>query len=256
MEEKKNNGLLVILVIIIAILVLIIGFLIGLNMNKDETKETKDNGEIQAVETEESLTSSSVVEANKLIPYTLCGAPLFPFEKKEIKLEDLSDEVKLHMIYHMYIKWSENSETTVTEDQIKKYFEDTSFLEKVKKGQYDEDAGSITYKDGKYVIKSYPTGCIGAYEGYTTQLIKATKKGDILSLTYAYYYTDYDYDKGVASLYKAKGEKAIYDNAESTPEGPKIDNKEVDYSPFDTYTFNFDTGNHNLRFVNMTYKAA
>ena len=252
--DNQSRITTIVIVIIIAILMLTIGIIIGKHSNNGSTgkgnvKETekRDNKE------ELKLTDNLVKDADSLIPVGMCGYQEFQFNGKDIVVDDLSSQTKVNMLVYHYGVVGDNKK--ITEDDAKIFFEDVSFLEDVKKGKVKEVIApfKISYKDGFYVISSYGTGCEGPYEGYSKKLIKATKIGDELELTYAYYYMDYDYDNEYIMLYKKQGSKATYNKVEMKDDEYVQDGKKLDYSVFNYYVLKFDNSDGNLRFKSMTY---
>lgn len=263
MEQKKNNNLIIVLGLIIAILMLIIGFLLGKlsdNENKKQTEQKDDSSNLKATEVIELDINKDilVIEANSIIPNGLCGFEYFPFKEKDITINDLTDEDKLEMVYRRFVNYDPEVTVSIKEWEIQKYFEDLSFLEKVKNTKVDFDAGSMTYKNDLYIINAYPTGCEGAGEGYRKKIIKATKSNDKLEITYAYYYMTYDYVNEKYQLYnKLNDQKPIYDNVDLNENLEYvIEGKKLDYTKFNNYVLTFDIKDNNLRFEKMIYNKA
>ena len=260
MEQKKNNNLILILVIIIAILILAIGFLLG-RLSNDENKKQSNQKEETSVSKVTELDINKdvlVIEANSIIPNGICGFEYFPFKEKDITINDLTDKDKLEMVYRRFVNYDPEVTVSIKEWEIKKYFEDLSFLEQVKNKKVDFDAGSMTYKNDLFIINAYPTGCEGAGEGYRRKLIKATKSNDKLEITYAYYYMTYDYEREKYQLYnKSKESNPIYDSVDLNEKLEfVIEGKELDYSKFNNYVLTFDIKDNNLRFEKMIYNKA
>lgn len=259
--EKNNNGLIITLFIIIGVLLAAVGFFLGKELaNKEDKKETKEP-EVKAVELKES--DKLVKEALELIPDEFCGGLEFPFEKGNITINDLTKSDKLNMVISALGKNSsvENEESFkeyyFTEDTIKKYFEDLSFLDDFKGGKTSSytilSPFILKYKDNRYYLSQYATGCTGfGPERGEITFKSAEKKDNTLTITVYYYYVastgdvveEGDYGYFIFNVYKDSTKKEIVQKEIK-------EDKEIDLEKYNTYTLTFDISNDNLRFTGM-----
>ncbi len=286
MEEKnstktKNNSKIIIIVLVLLILVIFgMGIFITYNNSKrnannrpTEIKEEKDNKpekeENNIIELDED--NEEVKEAKSLIPIELCGPVYFPFERKNILVDDLNNNYKFNMLaYHYYFNFKTETENIIEENELRRYFANLKFLDEIKKNGFDSsyniDTGEaknnnnyesilplkLTYKDDKYYFSGYSTGCTGpGNDGGRIKFKSAKKVNDGLELTYYYYYQKIVFkgDNYYFNIYNYKDGNIIY--GEITDE--KINDDYMNLNEFDTYTLYFDTSNDNMRFIKMVY---
>ena len=149
----------------------------------------------------------------------------------------------------------------INPEDYSRYFEDLSFLKKLEKDpdlQYTSLNTVLSYHNGKYMVEPYATGCIGAHEGYTLKFVSSSIKDDTLTLTYAYYWSEYNYEDEYEIMYKEENGKVVYDKIIADEYGEhKVSNgKDIDYDVFTQYNFIFDLSNDNLRLQKIEYKEA
>ena len=201
-------------------------------------------------------------EAQSLIPFNLCGAPEVPLEKKSLTIRDLSSDLKGKMIISSYGPLGEDDIVYLTEEEMSKYFEDLSFLRKLrdsKDNQYSLTASMLSFKNGKYVIETYATGCEGVREGKSLEYVDYSINGNTLTLRYAYYWVSFSYDEKNDMYYyeyrKDKDGKVIYDKVNAMADEPLYNGKKITYEQFDKYNFVFDISHNNIRLTNINYEA-
>ena len=261
--EKKKPIALYIIIAIVVIALICGGIFLLPNNNKEEKPHENTQPKVDSIKIEEN--DEPVIEGLSLIPRHLCGGVFFPFDKKNITVKDLSDSNKINMVLsHNYDFISTDTdddfrELALKEDEFKKYFEDTSFLNGIKEGKLDTaDAGGykildpikIEYKDNAFYLSKYATGCEGpGNAGGEIEYKTAYKTGDELKITVYYYYKDYD-------IKEEDGETeftALY-YRDSTKSKEAIDEDGyVEYTLLDTYDLYFDLSNDNFRFTKMDY---
>ena len=284
-KEFKQTRLIIVLVAIIIVLIFAIGLLVGQRLNdipnkenpnrivneddnKDKTEEKKEE-EPEEDKYETIPTNSSYLDDVPGIPRYLCGGVMFNFNKKDVYLKDLSDNDKLNLLLTAY-----ESEITVVgnpdykplildDEDIKKYFEDTSFLDDIKKNGLDSGKANnsyqvaepifIEFKNNKLYVSEYATGCEGpGNDGYDVILVNAKKNSKELIKTYKVYYKKNLFDEKTDNF-----TNEIYINKNDTK--PKYRDveydefAELDYTDFDSYTIHFDITNNNIRFEKMIY---
>ena len=282
----ENNGsnknfsqtrLIVVLVSIIVILVFVIGIFIGARLgekqppnNNTSNKEVnkKEKSKPKGTKKEEKISVSDDVSGG--IPRLSCFGTSFPFDEKDIYLDDLSDNIKLDMLIE-FLKNTEYEEIDkefkdnsvrklreFTEEDVKKWFEDTSFL-KALKNKLDIDLTDIILEDNKYYLVQTIGGCEGAApEDEVFILINSKVEGTKLIRTYRYYsmilpkdtkevtegeyaYFTYDYYKD--SNHKELIAKGLY----------KEEQLEPYYDKMNTYDVYYDISNGNMRFEKMIF---
>lgn len=276
MKEKKSNFWMGFVFGFAAVLVLGLCFYAGTLVAKHEDKkdtkteekaEKKDEkDETKAVELK--ATDKLVEEARKLVPMKMCHGYDIKLEGKSRTLDDLSTNEKLAMTAFYFgsnlsfenidpDKYTGEVHEELKVEDVEKIFEDTSFLESLKKkGSYGVGPYSVLYQKGKYYYNLIATGCIA--EEYKDDLLgfyKAVKEGNTLKVTYGYAYIDEHYDEKeddfVSYLYKAKGDK------EPLVKNPEINDEtyllEVDWSKFNQYEFVYDISDGNLRLQEINY---
>lgn len=284
-KEFKQTRLIIVLVAIIIVLIFAIGLLVGQRLNdisskenpnrivndddnKDKTEEKKEE-EPEEDKYENIPTNSSYLDDVPGIPRYLCGGVMFNFNKKDVYLKDLSDNDKLNLLLTAY-----ESEITVVgnpdykplildDEDIKKYFEDTSFLDDIKKNGLDSGKANnsyqiaepifIEFKNNKLYVSEYATGCEGpGNDGYDVILVNAKKNSKELIMTYKVYYKKNIFDEKTDNF-----TNEIYINKnDSKPKYRDVDYDEfaeLDYTDFDSYTMHFDITNNNIRFEKMIY---
>lgn len=284
-KEFKQTRLIIVLVAIIIVLIFAIGLLVGQRLNdipskenpnrivneddnKDKTEEKKEE-EPEEDKYETIPTNSSYLDDVPGIPRYLCGGVMFNFNKKDVYLKDLSDNDKLNLLLTAY-----ESEITVVgnpdykplildDEDIKKYFEDTSFLDDIKKNGLDSGKANnsyqiaepifIEFKNNKLYVSEYATGCEGpGNDGYDVILVNAKKNSKELIMTYKVYYKKNIFDEKTDNF-----TNEIYINKnDSKPKYRDVDYDEfaeLDYTDFDSYTMHFDITNNNIRFEKMIY---
>ena len=227
--------------------------------SKKEEKQTKDK------EVKLDPESKEVDEARNLIPFVMCHGYAIELNGKSRTLNDLTDKEKLAIVMSYYTdklmdQDGENGFSLVLEDKDLKYlFEDISFVDVLKKGEYSMDVRQVKLKDGKIVYTGYPTGCTAEeYKGYELSLYDAYKKGDTLKLIYAYPYEDTRFDEKkddlVTDFYVSKEDKKpLYEAPEYNDEKQDFD---VDWSKFNRYEVIIDTSDDNLRIQEFKYVEA
>lgn len=231
----------------------------------EEKAEKKDEVKIEEL----SLDDSIVEEASLLIPRNLCHGMAIKFANKDRTVKDLSDQEKL-AIAASYLSNGLNFDNIsdddytgevhkeISEEDIKKVFEDTSFLDTLKKSKdktYSLGASSIYYNKDKLYVNIIATGCIAEeYEDENAYLIEASKEGNKLYLTYAYAYLDVKFntklDNFESKWFKNKGDKEpiFVDSG---------DNEEFkDWDKLNQYKFVIDTSEGNMRLQEIQYKEA
>lgn len=272
-EKRKNNSTEMFLIIVIIALVFIIGILVGTRINdkgqvqspneKIESKKERTDSEKEKnnrPQAKEYNKKELTEEAKGLIPYELCGAPEMPLKKREIKVEEFSDDLKGKMVIStIYNTLGYPTDTVYIEPKdYTKYFDDISFLEKLEKDKdayYTLGAIILSYKNGKYAAETYATGCEGVYNGDELVYISSNITNNTLILTYASFYSSYEFEEDYFSYYTSKNGKLVYDKVkyDSDKQTYLSNGKEISYDEFDKYQFHFDLSNGNLRFVKMTY---
>ena len=286
-KELKQTRLVIILLAFIILLVFIVGVLIGERRNKntktyeqtkvvdkkeeepDNTKKPEETDNTEKPEEKEEKTENKydekelVKKAKAIIPYELCGGTPIPLNKKDLALKDLTDNLKGQMVLNTVGAIMADEVTYINPDDYAKYFEDLSFLYKLKNNtdlQYSLGAKILSYKNNKYVVEGIATGCEGAYEGADIKYIDYEVKEHELKLIYAYYWITYDYEGEFSTYYKEKNGKVIYDKVtideNSSDYRPIYKGKELSYEEFNKYEFIFDITNGNIRFEKMSYNEA
>lgn len=294
-KELKQTRLVIILLAFIILLVFIVGVLIGERRNKntktyeqtkvvdkkeeeptskseEEKKEettSKSKDEKQDDFSEVSINSSYLDDVPK-IPEFLCGGIIFPVKQKDIYLKDLTDNDKLNLLISgvsskLTVEGNDDYELFELSDKIvQKYFEDTSFLDDIKKNGFNSGDSNTKYsvaepifiesKNNKIYVGEYATGCEGpGKDRETVKLVSVKKNSQKLVMTYKYYYIKVYYDEKsddfINDVYISKKDStAKYKNI-------SWDDK-LDLSDFDSYDMYFDITNGNIRFEKMSYNEA
>ena len=286
-KEFKQTRLIIVLVAIIIVLIFAIGLLVGQRLNdipskenpnrivneddnKDKTEEKKEEEPEQKEDKYEDLPANSrYLENVPGIPRYLCGGVMFNFNKKDVYLKDLSDNDKLNLLLTAYereitvVGNTDYKPLILDDEDIKKYFEDTSFLDDIKKNGLDSGKANnsyqvaepifIEFKNNKLYVSEYATGCEGpGNDGYDVILVNAKKNSKELIKTYKLYYKKNIFDEKTDNF-----TNEIYINKNGSK--PKYRDvaydqfAELDYTDFDSYTMHFDITNNNIRFEKMIY---
>ena len=157
------------------------------------------------------------------------------------------------------VKSGEKEEFYLTEEEIKNYFEDTSFLDIIKnKGEEpftNIDPVIITYKNGKYYFTTYPTGCEGPLfdGGYIIPEETKKEKGYIIS-TVRYYYrheTEMTDDNFTYSIYKDSKKTHLI----AKGIGDDLDGFKKYIKEMSTYDIYYKIENGYGKFEKMVYNA-
>ena len=265
-NNSSGNGIIIILVVIIICLVFTIGYLLGNkhkdNLLVDEQTTTSDNkkdteDEKEPEPTKEENNSSENKQDNDpkeisylALPEELCGGVLFPFEEKNINVRDLDTSTKVNMLLTAYkdeIPYEEDvwsgkaKEFTITDDDFKKYYDDTRFLEELKQDDVMLSIispYSITYDNNKYYLTYYGTGCIGpSSNGSYAYKIDTKNTEDYIIDTYKYYYREntgelVDDKYFEYNLYKDHNKKVLIAKTSDKEAGKKY---EEQLSTYDVY---------------------
>ncbi len=260
---KKGNFILGVVVGVLIMAILGAGFYLGTKFvaKGDDKKDTETKEEAPkedpSVFKEVSLSDALVKEASMTNATNFCGGPVYTFTKEDVTVDKLSAEVKMNMAFGRYtseiVALTDTGKAfEVDEKDLEKYFKDLSFLEKYKNGKDFSFAVPAVgkYKNGKFVFTPYATGCIGAYEGYNTELSSARKNDKQLILTYNYFYQTYDYDKDELKVYKAKGDKAPEEIVKYDEETERY---KIEKDVYQKYEFVFDISEGNLQLESINY---
>ena len=292
--KPKKNGLVPLLCFVIVILIFVIGILVGMNYVKDQQKKDADTKETDKKEKKDKekepyvepviepkpevepepepekepekpkqLSEKELVEkARSFIPFEICNYPQSPLNKKTLTINEMSDDFKGAMVVHSTGHTDPEKDIYIKPEDYAKNFDDLSFLKKLEKDpelEYTSLNTHLFYKNGKYTIQSYATGCEGAHEGLTMYFVGSKIEGNKLTLTYIAYYSTYNYEGEYESMYKEeKDSKPVYEKVTVEEYGdPKMsDGKQIDYTKFDRYNFVFDISNGNLKLQKMVYEGA
>ena len=234
---------------------------------EDDTSETPTKEEINDENYMDQFTpttkhqeeyASIEEEAEALIPYTLCGEPLLDYSKKSIELKDLSDKDKIYMIINVYKKFAyvdpyDKELLVMDENDLKRYFDDLSFLKRIRnneEGSGNNDPYYLGYKDGKYYLYAYVTGCAGGEGDSGYKLIKkeTKKNGNTLTIEYYSRYDDIYYNEDEGRFHW----DVYTDETKKTALGKDIEDiNEIDKSKLIVIKFTFDLSNNKVRFVSM-----
>lgn len=291
-EKKTNNKLTIVLIVIIIALVFTLGYLIGTKKEvikennekieekaidketKEESKRKDEEAEEKDKEQEKESKEEKIPEFEDGIPYYPCSGSYFPFEEKNITINDLDNSMKIGMLItflsskkYNAIDADFNTEgykriAEVTEDDAKKYFADTSFFNKISSIKAVESGFySIKKVNGKYYLILTIGGCEGPTsdrDGAYVNLVNTRREGKYVVKTYSYYtqivnldkdpieendntyfYSDYYKD----SKHKILLAKDIY----------KKEQFEQYKNKLNTYDLYYDISNNNIRFEKMVY---
>ena len=271
-EQKKGKNPAGILVCIIFILIILLGACIFLlfqekaNNNKTnidtEEKETKKH-ETEKTQEEKfdsvSLDDTMVVKLNKLNPKNLCGQTNLELEKRNRNVNEISSIEKIRMLTSCGdLEKIDTNKATISEESIKKYFEDTSFLEKYKNGVPDgETLGYIFYDKVRYennqllFINNYGVGCEGPSQGTFLSLHSAKKNSKEMILNYTLYYREADREEKIGDNYYFIF-KYYKDKTKTEYLGEGKEYNELDSNSFSGYqfVFNIGDGNYQLKAIN------
>ena len=284
MEEKKksNKGLIITLVIVIILLILSLAACGYLLLNKTEGKGEKKTEEKEVVEElkDVDLDNLLVTEARNFEINHICAGTSLNLNKKDIKVEDLTSLEKLNVVLSanadkiVLVTGEEDKNVRISEESIKRYFKDISFLDDFKPAvdsasdAETNEAGHkgakvehnllwpvyMKYEDGAFLVEAYGTGCQGpSPEGLYLGLKSAQKNSEKLVLNYISYYSDPELDED-AQMFKYKVYKNKGDSKEvTTLEEDVRDISKLDAKDFDNYQFIFDIKDNNLRLVEIKY---
>ena len=275
-KEKKNNNvwiytLLVIIILGLAGYIFYDKFWPGLvnNTDKKEVNAEVNNDENKISGKELSFDSDLVKDAKRLVPQDICGNVDYRFDGKNRKVSELTDEEKLYMLMNylgkdISIEYDDNGDivpVVVEESVVKKYFDDISFLNIVKRKTIEHTPYIFSYENGKYKLSVMITGCEGpeVHTGNMLELEKAMSFGDKLVLTYNYYYGDTKENSNNNSgfdyyFYKHKNDTEYI--AKNPEYNETSDSYKVDWSKFDKYEFVYDIGDGDLKIQEINYIAA
>jgi len=276
---KKVLGIVLGVVLVLAVLGL--SFYAGTKYANLENKKEEENGQVlegdpKTVEEKEpelvGFEDPLVKDASSLIPSLMCHGYALKLENKDRTLKDFTDNEKLSMVASYFagkldFEDSDDEEYTgevhkeVKESDVKKLFEDTSFLKTLTKSKEDNMVGLgykgfyYDFKDKKYYANIIATGCVAdEYEDDYLQLFQAKKTDKTLVLDYSYAYLSTKYNEKkdifVNNLYKSEGDKTpLVKNASMDDEG----DFDTDWSLFNHYEFVFDITNNNLRLTKINF---
>jgi len=248
----------------------------NLEQNNSSTLD-RDKNALPDEETPElvKLDDPLVVDATKFLPNLMCHGYALKLNEKDRVLKDLTDEEKLSIVaayfaYDLSLDEVDDGEDytgevhkEVKESDVKKLFEDTSFLKSLTKNKNDNRLGLdyrgfyYDFKDKKYYANIIATGCIDEeYEDDYLQLFSAKKTSKTLVLDYSYAYLSTKYDEKkdnfTNALYRKEGDKEpLVKDVEADEYG-----FDVDWASFDHYEFVFDISDGNLRLHNINFVEA
>ncbi len=231
---------------------------------REEPKKEEKKEEIKSEEL--SLDSKIVKDAAAFLPITDCHGYDIELTAKDRKLNDLSDKEKLAITAAYLSKdlsfdnvpddeYDGEVHKEIKESDVKKLFEDTSFLDALKKekdNSYSIGFNSIFIENGKYYVNLIASGCTASeYEDDHLSLVKAEREGDKLILTYGYAYFETKFDEKINNFmeyyYKTKGDKTPLVKKSNTKTPIK------DWSKFNKYEFVFDISDDNLRIQEINF---
>jgi len=267
--KKKSNGIIFVLCGIIIILLAVVGFLLWQNMSKEKPDNTKTEPKEEVKTEEVSIDDSLVTEAYSLIPKGICGDVEFELEKNDRTISDLSNKEKMKMIESHYrmqmIRVNEDEKFYITNDELKRYFEDISFVKDYVENTADDKrsiglADEILYNDGKLSMKHlYGTGCEGPSQGTRPALYSAKKTGNLLALNVIVFTQkaindEMDSDGKYHFVYeiyrdedqKEKGYEGYFDGENAAKE-------KLDANFFYGYQFVFNTADDTVRLESIKY---
>ena len=197
-RKKDNTGILLIIIIILIILLGACAFMLYQEKSNKNTTDTEER-ETKKQDTEEtqkdkfnsiSLEDEMVTRADNLNPKAACGQTTLELVKRNRTVNEISSIEKIRMLSSCgALKKIGTQKATISEENIKKYFEDTSFLEKYATGlPQGESLGYIAYTDIRYengqleYINPSPVGCEGPAQGSFLKLYSAKKNSKRLVL--------------------------------------------------------------------------
>ena len=269
-----KKGILGFIVGVVATLGLVLCFYAGMQFAKKEDskdakteeKETNKKPEKTEGKIELDIDHDEVQEAARALPFALCHEYFLRLDGKSREVSDLKDSEKMAMVMAYYTEDLFNNgadedeyKMELSEAQIERLFEDTSFLKMLKKDQFSMDARTMENKDGKYIFSAYPTGCVAdEYEGDNLTLYRAYKEDDKLVLVYAYSWEVTKFNEKIddfeITFYKSKGDKSV------VVKNPEFDDNaqeyKVDWSKFNSYEFVYDISDGNLRIQEINFVKA
>lgn len=269
---KDNKFLLGIIVGVLVCLVLGGSFYLGTRFaNKEDEKnnpdtkeeskkeESKDPSEFVDVKFSDDL----VMEAREFNVHEFCHGVLYDYPGKSVTVDKLSDSLKLEMaIIHfsqkIYNKLDEAEDYEhvdlykITEEDLKRYFKDLSFLKKYKDGKefyLRSMLASGLYKDGAFYFTPEVGGCEGlGDDGNLASLISAKKNNKELVLRYAVYYAEIKIDDDdnvtVDAYVNEKDKKATETKVKYNDEKDRYD---IDVDKYHQYEYVFDISEGNLQ---------
>lgn len=268
-SSKKTNIVTWIIIVILIVLLAGCGYLLiqersknkELNgKEKNNTIATKKEEPIQEEKIEElELTDSLVVDATKIIPKHLCGGVAIKLEKEDRTIEEFTNQEKLDMIASIYedniIKTAaDGSKYTFTENELKKYFEDLSFLDAYKPSTmaFTIYPAKLTFDNGDIIATSFGTGCEGPGNNGNILKIESAKKTDeTLVINYLQYYRKYDFDDDagdfVAKIYKTEDDK------ETVAKTVDVSKYQFDKDKFNHYSFIYNIKDGNLQLQKVEF---
>lgn len=269
--EKKKNVVLYVLLGIIIVLLAVIGLLLWKTMDKESPKEPETKEETQKEEKFEeiSVEDALVKEAYSLIPRGICGDVEFELTKKDRTISDLSSKEKMEMIENHYrmamLQSSEDKKFYVTDEELKKYFADVSFVKDYVENTPEKErriglADEILYNDGKLSMQHlYGTGCEGPTQGTISALYSAKKSDNKLELNVIVYTQEaireeMDSDGNfhfVFAIYR--DENRTEKGYEGYFEGRTAAKDNLDSTFFYGYQFIFNTAENALRLESIKY---
>ena len=276
-KEKKNHPMFVsILVILLLGVFTCMGFFGGIyyhknsieNKSSSSEKKKDENQKIDEKETKEepfqnlSLEDPMVLLVSKLNPKYLCGQTSLELVQQNRTVQEISSIEKMRMLESYYRSETPLEKTrNASVDEVKKFFEDISFLEKYTNGiPKDEDLGYVYYDDIRYnnnqLVFNFtlPGGCEGPSQGSFLRLFSAKKNSKKLYVNYLLDYEDADrVDENTYNfIYKYYKDST---KAEYIGEGEDV--SELDASLFSGYqfVFNIENGNYWLEGINYLPKV-
>ena len=201
-----------------------------------------------------------VTRADNLNPKAACGQTTLELVKRNRTVNEISSIEKIRMLSSCgALKKIGTQKATISEENIKKYFEDTSFLEKYATGlPQGESLGYIAYTDIRYengqleYINPSPVGCEGPAQGSFLKLYSAKKNSKRLVLNYVTYYTQADREEQDESGYHFVF-KYYKDETKADYIGDGREYKELDASLFPGYQFVYNIEDSNCRLEEINY---
>ncbi len=273
---KKGNFILGVIVGILLIAIMAGCFYLGTkfaNRNNEksetETKEETKKEELTEEFKDVKLTDDLVLEAKNFSVYEFCNGSLYDYPGKSVTVDNLPDSLKVEMAFinyaqKIYDKLEEAEDLTnisalkIKEEELKRYFEDLSFLNKYKDGK-DFYLKSILadgfYKDGAFFFTPEIGGCEGpGRNGVVADLIGAKKNNKELVLSFVVYYREIKIDDDdnvtVNAYVNEKDKKAAETKVEYDEEKGRYD---IDIDKYHQYEYVFDISEGNLQLKAINY---